>query len=65
MLQSMQLLICASRWLTGTATLQSFLHLAQKWSTNPNDPASGYVNSTEYNRIMSDSIFTPCPKVRT
>eukprot|EP00051_Salpingoeca_urceolata_P030529 m.492757 g.492757 ORF g.492757 m.492757 type:complete len:683 (+) comp34009_c0_seq1:317-2365(+) len=39
-----------------------FLHLADKWSTDPNDPTNTYINSTQYHHIMSESVFTLCPK---
>ena len=39
-----------------------YFHMAERWAQNPNDPRSGYVNSTEYARIMAQSVFTPCPK---
>jgi hypothetical protein len=39
-----------------------FLHVTPHWSTDPNDPTSGYVNTTEYRRIMEHSVFTLCPR---
>ncbi|EGD81293.1 hypothetical protein PTSG_11330 [Salpingoeca rosetta] len=41
---------------------KAFLHLIRKWATDPNDPSTGYLNSTQYAQIMSNSVFTMCPK---
>eukprot|EP00049_Salpingoeca_infusionum_P025808 m.21771 g.21771 ORF g.21771 m.21771 type:complete len:555 (+) comp8334_c0_seq1:179-1843(+) len=41
---------------------QIYMHLADHWSTDPNDASTGYVNSTTYAAIMRESAFTLCPK---
>eukprot|EP00730_Choanoeca_flexa_P005581 TRINITY_DN11979_c1_g8_i1.p1 TRINITY_DN11979_c1_g8~~TRINITY_DN11979_c1_g8_i1.p1 ORF type:complete len:529 (+),score=60.66 TRINITY_DN11979_c1_g8_i1:116-1702(+) len=41
---------------------KAFFHLAEHWFVNPDDPRSGYVNTTDYARIVEDSVFTLCPK---
>lgn len=42
-----------------------FLHLTAHWDANPNNPnnPNSYLNSTEFHKVLVNSVFTVCPRV--
>jgi len=45
----------------GMSNMTNFIHVAEKWNRDPNDPRTEQLNTDKYTEVLLDSVFTLSP----